>query len=77
MRGKILFWLSVGVWSIAGSLPVWAAGSTVACVEQGKKLFANKEYGKAKTVLSQCAKENPADVEVLLSLAGVELTLDN
>jgi len=77
MRGKILFLLSVGAWSIWGNLPAGAAGNTVACVEQGKKLFADKETAQAKAVFAQCAKENPSNVEVLLSLAGAELTLEN
>ena len=77
MRGKILFLLSVGTCGLFGNLPLHAAEGALSCVEQGKKLFAGKEYAKAQAVFSQCAKENPFNVEVLLSLAGAELTLEN
>ena len=77
MRGKILFLTSLCTVCLLAGLSTWAAASTVACVEQGKKMFAGKEYAQAKSVFSQCVKENPSNIEALLSLAGVELTLEN
>ena len=77
MRGKTLFWLSICGLYVAAGGSAFAAENTMACVEQGKKAFAGKDYKKAKTIFSKCVKEDPSNVEALLSLAGAELTLEN
>lgn len=77
MRGKTLFLLSLSVLCLMAISQCFAAEGVVSCVERGKKLFASKNYSQAKTVFSQCLKEDPENVEILLSLAGVELTLEN
>lgn len=78
MRGKILFLLSLSVLCLTAAPSRSVAAEPVgSCVERGKKLFATKDYLQAKAVFAQCLKGDPANVEVLLSLAGVELTLEN
>lgn len=77
MRGKILFWLSLCALFVATGNSVWAAGNASVCVEKGKQLFSGKNYEQAQTVFSQCVKEDPTNVDALLSLAGAELTLDH
>ncbi len=75
MRVKQLCLLSF-VLFFAGPVSVYAAQGAPVCLEQGKKSFAQKNYQQAKSVLSQCAKANPSNVDVWLSLAGAQLTLD-
>ena len=76
MRVSKRGWLSVWILVFSLSAFVQAAGNTSACLEQGKKLFSQKNYQQAKTLLSQCVKENPSNVDAWLSLGGVQLTLD-
>ena len=77
MRGKTRCWLSLSIGLLLTGLPGLAAQSMVTCMERGKKFFSEHQYDQAKTIFSQCVKEEPDNMEALLSLAGVELTQDN
>ena len=48
-----------------------------ACLEQGKKEFAIRDYTHARTTFERCLKLDPQNVDTLLSLGGVALTQDN
>ena len=48
-----------------------------ACLEQGKKEFAVRDYTHARTTFERCLKLDPQNVDTLLSLGGVALTQDN
>lgn len=47
-----------------------------ACLEQGKKQFAEQDYPAAKDSFSQCVRMAPTNADAYLSLAGTLLTLD-
>ncbi len=56
----------------------FAAPETMtACLEQGKKAYADKQSAQAKEIFTRCVKINPADEQAQLSLAGVLLNLDD
>lgn len=56
----------------------FAAPETMtACLEQGKKAYADKQTAQAKEIFTRCVKINPADAQAQLSLAGAQLTLDD
>lgn len=54
-----------------------APETMTACLEQGKKAYADKQTAQAKDIFLRCVKINPADEQAQLSLAGVLLTLDD
>lgn len=54
-----------------------APETMTACLEQGKKAYAEKQTTQAKEIFMRCVKINPADEQAQLSLAGVLLTLDD
>lgn len=76
MRCTVRFLISVCLVLLLGGLNGLAADTAASCLERGKQLFAAKEYAQAKTQFIACLKQDPSNVEALLSLAGVELTLD-
>lgn len=53
------------------------AETMTACLEQGKKAYADKQTAQAKEIFMRCVKINPADEQAQLSLAGALLTLDD
>lgn len=55
----------------------FAADKVSACVENGKTLYAAKNYDKAKDAFARCVKMDASNVDALLSLAGVLLTQDD
>lgn len=66
--------------SVLCALPsaVFAAPETMtACLEQGKKAYADKQTAQAKEIFMRCVKINPSDAQAQLSLAGVLLGLDD
>lgn len=54
-----------------------APETMTACLEQGKKAYADKQVSQAKDIFVRCVKINPADEQAQLSLAGALLTLDD
>lgn len=70
-------------WTILSSFclaTIQAAGAPAAqvttCLEQGKKEYASQEYLQAQKTFERCLKLDPKQVDTLLSLGGVSLTLD-
>lgn len=45
-----------------------------ACLEEGKKFFAARQYPQASASFEKCVAQNPSDVDAQLSLAGALLT---
>jgi len=67
---SLLFALSCGA--------AFAAPENItACLEQGKKAYADKQLAQAKEIFTRCVKINPSDELAQLSLGGVLLTLDD
>ncbi|MCQ2410779.1 MAG: tetratricopeptide repeat protein [Elusimicrobiaceae bacterium] len=72
-------------WLVKGSVVLLLAGifqpalaeKEPACIEEGKKAFAAQEYNQAKDIFSKCLRAYPGNTDVLLSLAGLQLTLDD
>ncbi|MBR2392011.1 MAG: tetratricopeptide repeat protein, partial [Elusimicrobiaceae bacterium] len=58
------------------SMPAKAQNKMDACLSEGKKFFASKEYSSAQKTFSRCVKMDPSNVDAQLSLAGVYLTQD-
>lgn len=48
-----------------------------ACLEQGKKEFAGKDYVRARSTFERCLKMDQMNVDALLSLGGVSMTLED
>lgn len=54
-----------------------APETMTACLEQGKKAYADKQISQAKDIFTRCVKINPSNEQAQLSLAGALLTLDD
>ena len=54
----------------------WAQSQLAACLEQGKKEFAGRDYIHARSTFERCLKMDSQNVDTLLSLGGVALTQD-
>ncbi|MDR0645597.1 MAG: hypothetical protein LBG46_00995 [Elusimicrobiota bacterium] len=51
------------------------AAENVACLNLGKESFNEKEFAHAEEVFKDCLKQNPSDINVLLSLGGTQIVL--
>jgi tetratricopeptide (TPR) repeat protein len=52
-----------------------AAAEETACLNSGKELFNEREYAQAEEIFKNCLKQNPSDINVLLSLGGAQIVL--
>lgn len=76
MRVSKLFFVS-----LAGSLITSGTGlraeSLDDCLAQGKEQFTAQQYEQAQKTFSRCESLDPKSIDAKLSLAGVQLTLDD
>jgi tetratricopeptide (TPR) repeat protein len=52
-----------------------AAAEDLACLNSGKELFNEKDFKQAEKIFENCLKQNPSDINVLLSLGGTQIVL--
>ena len=76
MRFSKLFFVSVSVGLVTGGA-VLHAETVNDCLAQGKEKFSTQEYEQARQIFSRCEKLEPGNVDAKLSLAGVQLTLED
>ena len=63
---------------LCASAPAWPQQTQLAaCLEQGKKEFASRDYSRAGATFQRCLTMDSTNEETLLSLGGVALTQDN
>lgn len=72
-----LKWIFLGSFCLA-AVQAWAdpSAQVTACLEQGKKEYSAQEYTQAQKTFERCFKLDPKQVDTLLSLGGVYMTLD-
>ena len=74
MHFSKLFFVSMGL--VAGGTG-WCAERIDDCLAQGKEQFSSQQYEQARQTFSRCESIDPGNMEAKLSLAGVQLTLED
>ncbi len=76
MRFSKLFFVSLAI-SLAAGETVLRAESLDECLAQGKDQYSSQQYEDAQKTFLRCEKIDPSNIDVKLSLAGVQLTLED
>lgn len=72
---KKSLWISWSVLCLCAT--AYAQSPLSACLDQGKKEFADKDYVRARSTFERCLKMDKTSVDALLSLGGVSMTLED